>query len=91
MALACLTQPDYIAAQVLEVTMEFIGSAVVNFYLGLFLYGGATLACSGGRSTLPPDKGALSVPFFPCSCSPIFRSPLSALVRKVEGTIRHTR
>ncbi len=37
--LACLTQPVYLAAWIVEETVRFMISAVVNFYVGLLIYG----------------------------------------------------
>lgn len=90
-AAACLTQPDYIAAQVLDVTLEFIGSAVINFYLGLLLYGAATVACEWRRIDAPAIQKIGYLFTFPLFMFTYIPISLAALVQKVEWKpIQHT-
>ena len=90
-ALACLTQPAYIAAKVLDVTLTFIGDAVINFYLGLLIYGAATLVCEWKKIDAGPIQKVVYLFTFPLFMFTYIPISLSALVRKVEWKpIRHT-
>ncbi len=90
-ALACLTQPSYITAQVLNVTLEFIGSAVIQFYLGLLLYGGATVVCEWRQIDASAGQKIRYLFTFPLFMFTYIPISLAALIRKVEWKpIQHT-
>lgn len=88
---ACLTQPAYWAARVIHETVGFISSAVVNFYLGLLLYGFCTVLSEWHHIQAPAVKKlgyVLSFPIFMLTYIPI---SIAALVRRVEWKpIYHT-
>ena len=88
---ACLTQPVYLAAQVIQETVGFLLSAVSNFYLGLLLYGLCTVLSEWRRIQAPAGKKlgyVLTFPIFMLTYIPI---SIAALVRKVEWKpIYHT-
>lgn len=88
---ACLTQPVYIARRVLDITVGFFGAALLNFYLGLFLYGVVTTISEWkniGTTTARKLVYLFSFPLFMFTYVPI---SVAALVRKVEWKpIYHT-
>ena len=77
-------EPAYIANQVIDVTVEFIGMAVVNFYLCLFLFGVATTITEWKQIHIPTIQKiayTFSFPIFMFTYVPI---SIAALVKKVE-------
>lgn len=88
---ACLGEPVYIAKRVIDVTLEFIGMAGVNFYLGLFLYGALTVACEWRQIHAPDWKKLLYLFSFPLFMFTYLPISIAALLRKVEWKpIYHT-
>lgn len=83
-AVACLTQPAYIARQVLSVSVEFMLSSVVNFYLGLLLYGLLTTLSEWDKIRAGSGKKILFVFTFPLFMFTYVPIALSALVRRVS-------
>lgn len=88
---ACLSEPPYIAALVIDETVNFLVMAVVNFYLGLFLFGAATLITEWKQIQIPARHKILYLFTFPIFMLTYVPISLSALVRKVEWKpIYHT-
>ena len=89
--LACWGQPVYITNKILAVSGSFAFSTVVNFYLGLLLFGTLTVLSEWKQIQIPTYKKILYVftfPIFMFTYVPISRA---ALVRKVEWKpIYHT-
>ena len=83
-AVSCLTLPAYQTRLLLQETVNFVCSAIFNFYLVLFLYGAATTACEWKKIYAPTHKKILSVFTFPLFMFTYVPIALSALVRKVE-------
>lgn len=84
--LACLGQPSYMAARIIAISVDFIGSAVLNFYAGLLLYGLLTVVCEWKRIRIPVYKKLLYVFTFPIFMFTYIPISLSALVKKVDWT-----
>ena len=80
----CLTQPAYIARQVLSVSVDFMLSSVVNFYLGLLLYGLLTTLSEWDKIRAGSGKKILFVFTFPLFMFTYVPIALSALVRRVS-------
>jgi cellulose synthase/poly-beta-1,6-N-acetylglucosamine synthase-like glycosyltransferase len=81
---ACLTQPPYWADRIFDTTVEFILGALVNFYVGLFLYGLITVLSEWRHINARwfQKLGYLiTFPLFMFTYIPI---SLAALVRRVE-------
>lgn len=89
--LVCLTQPAYLIPPTVEAALGFIGSAIVNFYLGLLLYGLLTVLCEWKAIQVPAGKKLFYVVTFPLFMFTYIPISLAALVRKVEWKpIYHT-
>ena len=89
-AAACLTQPPDVAAAVLEECLGFLGTVVVNFYLGLLLYGAATLVSEWDQIQAKSTVKVLYLFTFPLFMFTYIPISLAALVRRVEWKpIRH--
>lgn len=83
-AVACLTQPAYIARQIMHVSADFMLSSVVNFYLGLLLYGIVTTISEWDKIRASGAKKVLFVFTFPLFMFTYVPIALSALVRRVS-------
>lgn len=83
-AVACFTQPTYIARQILSVSADFMLSSVVNFYLGLLLYGLVTTISEWDKIRASSTKKVLFVFTFPLFMFTYVPIALSALVRRVS-------
>ena len=81
---ACLSEPPYIAALIIDETVNFLVMAVVNFYLGLFVFGAATLITEWKQIQIPARHKVLYLFTFPIFMLTYVPISLSALVRKVE-------
>ena len=89
--LACLTQPVYLAAWIVEETVSFMISAVVNFYVGLLIYGLLTVLSEWKHIDAAPVKKLVYVFTFPIFMFTYIPISIAALVRKVEWKpIYHT-
>ena len=53
---ACLFEPQSVAKQVMEITGQFLVQSVVMFYLGLLLYGAATVVVEWRSIRIPNWK-----------------------------------
>ena len=82
--LACLGEPAYIANQVIDTTVEFIGMAVVNFYLCLFLFGVATTLTEWKQIHVAPLQKVAYMFSFPIFMFTYIPISIAALVKKVE-------
>ena len=88
---ACLFEPAYIARWVVALALESIQSAVVGFYLGLFLYGAVTTLTEWKQIHTGAGKKLLYLFTFPIFMFTYVPISLAALVRKVEWKpIYHT-
>ena len=89
--LACWGQPVYITNKILAVSGSFACSTVVNFYLGLLLFGALTVLSEWKQIQIPTYKKILYVFTFPIFMFTYVPISLAALVRKVEWKpIYHT-
>ena len=89
--LACWGQPVYITNKILAVSGSFAFSTVVNFYLGLLLFGALTVLSEWKQIQIPTYKKILYVFTFPIFMFTYVPISLAALVRKVEWKpIYHT-
>ena len=89
--LACWGQPVYITNKILAVSGSFAFSTVVNFYLGLLLFGTLTVLSEWKQIQIPTYKKILYVFTFPIFMFTYVPISLAALVRKVEWKpIYHT-
>ena len=87
----CLTQPVYLAAWIMNETVHFIFSAVVNFYLGLLIYGMLTVLSEWKHIDAAPLKKLGYVFTFPIFMFTYIPISIAALVQKVEWKpIYHT-
>ena len=87
----CLTQPVYLATWIISETMHFIFSAVVNFYLGLLVYGMLTVLSEWKHIDAAPLKKLGYVFTFPIFMFTYIPISIAALVQKVEWKpIYHT-
>jgi hypothetical protein len=82
--LSCLGQPSYITARILDLSAEFISSTLLNFYIGLMIYGLLTVLCEWKRIQIPTHQKFLYVFTFPIFMLTYIPISLSALVTKVE-------
>ena len=87
----CVTQPIYIARRVVVITFSFLWNTVVNFYIGLFVYGLITTVTEWRKIRTTPLRklGYLfTFPLFMFTYVPI---SIAAMVQKVEWKpIYHT-
>ncbi len=89
--MACWGQPVYITNKILAVSGSFAWSTVVNFYLGLLLFGILTVISEWKQIQIPAYKKILYVFTFPIFMFTYVPISLAALVRKVEWKpIYHT-
>lgn len=82
--LSCLGEPSYLAARILTLSAEFMGSTVLHFYAGLMIYGLLTVLCEWKRIRIPAYQKFLYVFTFPLFMFTYIPIALSALVKKVE-------
>ena len=82
--LACLNEPAYIAKLVIDETLGFLGMAVVNFYLGLFLFGVMTTITEWKSIRIPARQKILYLFTFPIFMFTYVPISVAALVRRVE-------
>ena len=88
---ACITQPAYLAARVIRVTVGFILSALWNFYVGLFFYGLLTVISEWRNIASTPVQKIGYVFTFPIFMFTYIPISIAALVQKVEWKpIHHT-
>lgn len=88
---ACMTQPAYIAARVIDVTVGFMCSALWNFYVGLFFYGLLTVLSEWKHINASPARKVFYVFTFPVFMFTYIPISIAALVKKVEWKpIYHT-
>ena len=81
----------YITNKILAVSGSFAFSTVVNFYLGLLLFGALTVLSEWKQIQIPTYKKILYVFTFPIFMFTYVPISLAALVRKVEWKpIYHT-
>lgn len=80
----CMTQPAYIAARVMDVTLGFMGSALWNFYVGLFVYGLLTVLSEWKHINASPLCKLGYVITFPIFMFTYIPISIAALVKKVE-------
>ncbi|WP_366485557.1 glycosyltransferase family 2 protein [Pseudoflavonifractor hominis] len=81
---ACLNETTYMAKLVIDETMGFLGMAVVNFYLGLFLFGVVTTATEWKKIQVAPAQKVLYLFTFPIFMFTYVPISVAALVRRVE-------
>ena len=81
---ACLSEPPYIAKQVIDVTLEFLSMAIVNFYLGLFLFGLITTLTEWKQIHVSPLRKVAYMFTFPIFMFTYVPISIAALVKKVE-------
>lgn len=81
---ACLFEPQSVAKQVMEITGQFLVQSVVMFYLGLLLYGAATVVVEWRSIRIPNWKKIAYLFTFPLFMFTYVPIALVALVRKVE-------
>ena len=81
---ACLAGPEYMIPGVLRTASRFAAATVLNFYLGLLLYGLLTVLCEWKQIGIPWHKKILYIFTFPIFMFTYIPISLSALVRKVE-------
>lgn len=87
----CLTQPDWIALLMIQETVGFIVSAIVDFYCGLFLYGLITVLSEWRHIQAAPFSKLKYIFTFPIFMFTYIPISVAALVRKVEWKpIYHT-
>ena len=87
----CMTQPAYIAARVIDVTVGFMLSALWNFYVGLFFYGLLTVLSEWKHINTSPLRKLGYVFTFPIFMFTYIPISIAALVKKVEWKpIYHT-
>ena len=72
------------AKLVIDETMGFLGMAVVNFYLGLFLFGVVTTATEWKKIQVAPAQKVLYLFTFPIFMFTYVPISVAALVRRVE-------
>ena len=84
--LTCWGAPAYIANRVLNIAGGFMFSTVVNFYLGLFLFGLLTVLCEWRKIAIPAHRKLLYTFLFPVFMFTYIPISLAALVKKVEWT-----
>lgn len=81
---ACLNETTYMAKLVIDETMGFLGMAVVNFYLGLFLFGVVTTITEWKKIQVAPAQKVLYLFTFPIFMFTYVPISVAALVRRVE-------
>ena len=81
---ACWNAPSYISYRIVDAAVAFIASTVLNFYLGLLLFGFLTVVCEWRNIAIPAWKKLLYVLLFPVFMFTYIPISLAALVRKVE-------
>ena len=81
---ACLGEPPYIAKRVIDTTLNFLGMAVANFYLGLFLFGMVTTLTEWKQIQVPPLQKLAYMFTFPIFMFTYVPISIAALVKKVE-------
>lgn len=82
--LACMGEPVYIAKRVIDETLGFMGMAVVNFYLGLFLFGVMTTITEWKQIRVGNLHKILYLFTFPIFMFTYVPISVAALVKKVE-------
>lgn len=91
LVMACLSAPAFVAGRVISLTGQFMVEWLVNFYLGMFLYGVLTVLSEWKsiRATAGQKLGYLiTFPLFMLTYVPI---SVAALFQKVEWKpIRHS-
>ena len=81
---ACLVEPPYIARYVISMCLEFMGSSLFTFYMGLLVYGIVTVLSEWKNISAPAAKKVLYVFLFPVFMFTYIPISLAALVRRVE-------
>ena len=81
---ACLMEPPYIARYVISMCLEFMGSSLFTFYMGLLAYGIITVLSEWKNINAPAVKKVLYVFLFPVFMFTYIPISLAALVRRVE-------
>ena len=81
---ACLMEPPYIARYVISMCLEFMGSSLFTFYMGLLAYGIITVLSEWKNISAPAVKKVLYVFLFPVFMFTYIPISLAALVRRVE-------
>ena len=79
----CMTQPAYLAARVIDVTVGFMFSALWNFYVGLFCYGMLTVLSEWKHISTSPLRKLGYVFTFPIFMFTYIPISIAALVKKV--------
>lgn len=83
--------PPYIALRILREALHYIGAALVNTYLVMFLYGLLTILMEWRRIPVRPFKRLQYLPLFPIFIFSYIPISLAALFMRVEWKpIRHT-
>ena len=81
---ACLVEPPYIARYVISMCLEFMGSSLFTFYMGLLVYGIITVLSEWRNISAPAVKKVFYVFLFPVFMFTYIPISLAALVRRVE-------
>ena len=81
---ACLTQPTFAALQVVSTCLEFMMSAVVSFYMCLFMFGAVTTITEWKNIHATVSQKLISMFTFPLFMFTYVPISLAALVRRVE-------
>lgn len=81
---ACLTQPYYIVYRLLKQVVRFLFTAVVNFYLGMFVLAVLTVLSEWKQIDAPPLLRIFYTITFPLFMATYFPIAIVALIRKVE-------
>ncbi|MBU5435859.1 glycosyltransferase family 2 protein [Pseudoflavonifractor sp. MSJ-37] len=81
---ACVAEPTYLAHLVVRETTHFLTMAVVNFYLGLFLFGVMTTITEWKQIHISTGRKLLYLFTFPIFMFTYVPISVAALVRRVE-------
>lgn len=84
--LSCWNAPAYLARRILDTAGGFVFSAVINFYLGLLLFGLLTVLCEWRHIAVAPHRKLLYTFLFPIFMFTYIPISLAALIKKVEWT-----
>ena len=84
--LTCWGAPAYLAHRILDTAGGFIFSALINFYLGLLIFGLLTVLCEWKKIAMPAYRKLLYTFLFPVFMFTYIPISLAALVKKVEWT-----
>ncbi|WP_294551024.1 glycosyltransferase family 2 protein [uncultured Pseudoflavonifractor sp.] len=84
MCAVCLVEPPYIARYVMSLCLEFMGSSLFTFYMGLLVYGIITVLSEWKHINAPAGKKLFYVFLFPVFMFTYIPISLAALVSRVE-------